>query len=256
MRYQIRLGFPGNQFMFGAVRGVMTAATAHNVEVTNSGTGWDDFNILWCEALNAFERGECTHFAMLHSDIEPEPAWIDKLVAELDRLDAGLVSVPAPIKDNRGLTSSGIGDVNDRWCPLRRFTVREIQGFPETFNADDAGYGGQPLLHNTGCWCCDLRKPEWFETFSSGDLRAMFDFPRHVYRDQKTGKWCSACESEDWYFSRQVFDLGISSYITRKVSLTHRGVQDYPNNKAWGLYEHDEDTRAKWDVDKCLIEST
>src|SRR5262245_56217248 len=49
-----------------------------------------NFNHLWCWALNACHRGErVDYFAMIHGDIEPQPGWLDELVAELEdkRLD-------------------------------------------------------------------------------------------------------------------------------------------------------------------------
>jgi hypothetical protein len=228
------------------VQGVFTASLQrHDVFITNAGTGWDDFNSVWCDALNAAERGEITHFAMLHSDISPDAGWLDVLLDELDRLDADLVSVPSPIKDVRGLTSSGIGNPDNRWSPLRRFTVRELERFPETFDAGDVGYAGLPLLHNTGCWACDLRRPSFFQE-DDGNLVAFFDFPRRVYRAEN-GSWVNACESEDWYFSRMLHNLGASTFITRKVKLCHRGVMDFPNHGNWGTYlAGDENTKALW----------
>jgi hypothetical protein len=219
------------------------------VEITNSGTGWDDFNAVYCTALNSAEQGRCTHFAMLHSDIVPDHGWLDVLLEEMDRTGAHLVSAVAPIKDRRGVTSTGIGNPDNRWGPFRRFTVRELENFPETFNADDAGYPGGILLHNTGCWVADLRKPEFFETDEQGHLRAMFAFPRRVKREPMLNNiWHNACESEDWYYSRQLHDLGCKTYVTRKVKLYHKGSADFPNRGAWGSYlKGDDDTRLYWD---------
>jgi hypothetical protein len=245
-RYSVRLGLPGKSYDWPTIIGIINGSVNHEVAPVNSGNGFDDFNIVWAEALNAAEAGAITHFVMLHSDIGPFGQWIDTLIEEMDRLDADLVSVPAPIKDYRGLTSSGIGDPDDRWNPLRRFTVQEILSLPETFNAEEAGYPGGILLHNTGCWVADLRKPLFFETDENGECLLSFKFPMGVVRGAD-GKFVHQRESEDWYFSRKLYELGAKSYLTRKVKLTHRGPLDFPNFAPFGEFEHDENTRHKWD---------
>lgn len=248
--HKVILGCPGPNYAFGAIEGIIRCSRAgHSVEIANSGTGWDDFNAVYCTALNAAEQGRCTHFAMLHSDIVPDHGWLDVLLAEMDATGAHLVSAVAPIKDRRGVTSTGIGNPKFRWGPFRRFTVRELEVFPETFNADDAGYPGGILLHNTGCWVADLRKPEFFATDEQGHLRASFCFPRRITRELGLGNvWTNTCESEDWYYSRELHDLGCKTYVTRKVKLFHKGSADYPNQGNWGSYLHgDDDTRMYWD---------
>lgn len=247
MGHRVLLAVPGPSFTFGAVCGMFSASlgNAHTVNLANSGNGWDDFNILWTQGLNKAEAGEITHFAMLHSDIAPEPGWLDTLLAEMDARDAHLVSAIAPIKDPRGLTSSGIGIPTWPWNPYRRFTIRELESLPETFDQSEIGAAGYVLLHNTGCWVCDLRKPEFFATREDGSLRAHFDFPRRVYRSEKHG-WQNSAESEDWFFSRQLHDLGARTFITRKVKLTHRGPFDYENTGNWGTLAHDDQLAEIW----------
>ena len=248
VRRRVALGFPGPTLCFGAAKGIMQASLgAHEVVLLNSGTGWDDFNTVWTNALNLFEKGEVTHFAMLHSDIIPDPGWLDILINEMERIHADLVSAVSPIKDVRGLTSCGIGDLSDTWLPYRRFTMREIVEYPETFCITDTLYPDKFLLHNTACWTCDLRNPIFFETDKSGCLKCFFNFPRRAFRGPD-GLWTTACESEDWFFSRQIYMLGAKTFITRKVRLYHKGSTDFPNDRPWGTYEHgDEDTRARWD---------
>lgn len=219
--------------------------TIHELEVQNSGSTWDNFDLLWASALSAARRGEITHFVMLHADVEPELNWLDILLAEMDRMEADMISVVIPIKDPRGVTTCGIGDPNNRWAPWRRFTVRETAAFPPTFSADDTGYPGWPLLHNHGCFAADLRKEVFFRVDQHGTLRAFFDFPRRVY-EKPDGSFALACESEDWYFSRCLYELGAKTFATTKVKLNHAtGSVKYPNFGAWGD-EHDEESRFKW----------
>src|SRR6266404_8904723 len=65
-----------------------------------------NFNRLWCDALNSRGEQGWTHFAMLHSDVEAEPGWLDTLIAEQQRVQADMVSAVIAIKDGRGLTST------------------------------------------------------------------------------------------------------------------------------------------------------
>ncbi len=245
-QYRILLAFPGSDFVFGAIKGVWHATTEHELRVRNHGSVWNNFNQIWAEALNDHSMGNLDIGAMLHADIVPEAGWIDILVDEMERLNADFLSVPAPIKDRRGVTSSGIGDPNNVWEPWRRFTVRELLELPETFNAEDAGYPGGILLHNTGCWIANLDNPLFKETDENGDVIASFKFPRRLYRAED-GTFKPAQESEDWYFSRALHRLGARTFITRKVKLIHSGVAEYPNNEPYGTYFHgDEDTASRW----------
>lgn len=250
-RRQIMLGAPGRGYDWAPIQSLLAASKGHEVGCTNNGNGWDDFNALWARAINAFERGECTHFAMMHSDVAPEANWLDILMMELEDRQADLVSVIIPIKDPRGLTSSGIMDPDDRWGPYRRFTMREVQNLPQTFSAEDARHlGAAPelgrhLLHNTGCWVCDLRNPLFREVDAEGALRCWFDFPTRVVRHATAG-WVHLRESEDWFFSRKIAELGARTYLTRRVALSHIGGYGFGNQNPWGDYESDKDTQHKW----------
>jgi hypothetical protein len=247
-RRKVMLAAPGKGFSWGAVSGISQSSLgAHEVTARNNSNGWDDFNALWAQALNAYEGGEITHFAMLHSDVEPSPGWLDVLIGELERLDAHMVSTAIPLKDIRGLTSCGLGDKDNPWGAFRRFTMWEIMELPETFGIEDTPHPDKVLLHNTGCWVCDLRKPLFFETDERGRLKCFFDFPTGVTRGPDH-QWMNLRESEDWYFSRQLHALGARTFITRKIPLSHRGDAQFPNWRGWGTYMNgDDDTRAKWD---------
>lgn len=245
-RYKVSLGLPGTSFIFGTLQAIGQSSRDHDVTVDPACAVACNFNRLWANALNLFEVGEITHFAMIHADVTPEPYWLDKLIEEMDRLNASLVSAAVPIKDSRGLLSCGIGDLDDPWVPLRRVTMREAMKLPETFGAEDFGYPGEMLLHNNGCWVADLRYKEFFQTDSDGNLIPYFRFPERIRRDSN-GRWGNVGESEDWYFSRMLHELGLrNTYVTRKVKLTHRGFVDYCNWEAWGQFENDENTAHKW----------
>lgn len=245
-RHQVLLGFPGGNMHYGAHKGLTHATLgAHDVTEEQSGMGWDDMNRLWCYALNQAHRGKYTHFAMLHSDILPSPGWIDLLIDELDERDGDLISAIAALKDENGLTSCGIGNSDDPWNAHRRFTMTELMEMPETFDVSQTPHPDKYLLHNTGCWVADLRKPLWRTTDAHGRLVADFSFPIQG-RMQPDGYIVHERESEDWHFSRMIAGLGAKTLATRRVSTIHFGQKGFRNDHKWGVMEHDEATRPRW----------
>lgn len=188
------------------------------------------FNHLWCSALN--QREAFTHFAMLHSDVEPEPFFLDVLVAEMRAVGADLLSVVTPIKTHHGLTSTAIDEEDDLYRP-RRLTMAEIFALPETFSSKDLG--GKPLLVNTGCWICRLDLP-WIE-----ELRFTVQ-DRIVRRD---GKLVAETVSEDHFFSREFARQGGKVFATRKVKVSHYGLVPFVNFRAWGSWTTDQVAEAR-----------
>jgi hypothetical protein len=252
-QHSVYLAVPGNTCCWGTVVGVVHATARHDVQPDQRGVGFsgeEDFNLCWCEAINLFEAGEITHFAMLHGDLDLDPSqrWLDILLDEMDAHGAALVSAAVPLKDTRGLTSSGIADLENPWEPWRRFTLREIwHELPATFDNVHAGYPDRPLLHNTGLWVCDLRYPEFRAVNPDGELDIYFRFPTRAIRNAE-GRWVHQRESEDWEFSRQLWLRGLRrTYITRRVRVTHQGSACFTNHGPWGSYrDGDEETAAKW----------
>jgi hypothetical protein len=179
------------------------------------------FNLLWSQALDAFDKGEITHFAMLHDDVLPMNGWLDVLLTDLEWLEADIVSAVVPIKDGRGLTSTAIESGND-WNP-RRLTLKEVFEREETFT-DPA------ILLNTGCWVCDLSRP-WCDKvcFRQQDRIA-----------KREGGRSAETISEDWDFSRQVrANGGTRLFATRKVQLDHDR-PEFTNRLVWGEWQTDQ----------------
>jgi hypothetical protein len=203
------------------------------------------FNHLYAQALSARKNHGVTHFAMLHTDVAPEPNWVDKLWEEIETRQADLVSAVMPIKSQLGLTVVAL-DRPDPWMP-RRLTMREIMQLPETFarqDTIDAGLNpeGYRLMVGTGCWICDLRKP-WVDVADDkGCLKCYFTV-RDQIRLEEDGKYFVGVQPEDWNFSRMVQDVQPNAKIlaTRKVSLNHMGEGAYSNQTAWGQWQHDRD---------------
>lgn len=208
-----------------------------------------NFNALWADALNFGAEKRFSHFVMIHTDINPGLWWLEMLLEEITKQDAALVSVASAIKDPRGLTSSGVGDPNDRWRPYRRFTVQELTDtLPETFTAEDIGYGDKYLLHNHGLMIVDLRKPVWQQMRKDGHKApAFFVYDEEVYFNPKTEKWERRVESEDWYFSRMLAQTGAKTCITNRIKNIHHGGWIFLNWGKWGTYDNgDDDTADKW----------
>jgi hypothetical protein len=254
---RVLIGFPGSSMPIEVAHSLYCSTHDGNPVLVPAKGNWLTFNALWTTALNYFESGDITHFAMLHHDIAAGVGWLDVLMQEMAEKKADLVSVVVPLKDARGVCSSGIGDPDDPWEIYRRITARELTvgawevpgsglvEFPETFDAADLGYPGMPLMHNNGLWLADLSAPAFHATDELGNLRAMFQFPSQVYR-AADGKWHVRGESEDWYFSRQLHLLGAKTYLTRKLKVSHLGGGSYCNFEAWGTSAQDEDTAGKW----------
>lgn len=251
--YKVMLACPGGKFLRCTLDGISQASLgAHDVFLgPGSTTGFDDMPMQWTSALNSAHMGNITHFAMLHSDVQPCPGWIDLLIDELEARDADMISTVLPIKDGCGVTSCGVGDIDDPWRAYRRFTMREIVEFPETFGIEDTPHPDRYLLHNTGCWVADLRKPIWRLADDEGCLRIYLDFPVRGKINDK-GIVIHERESEDWNFSRRMAACGARTFATRKVTAQHFGYFPFGNAAPWGSYrEGDEGTASKWREAVC-----
>lgn len=194
------------------------------------------FNSLWCAAATLRARGTpISHFAMLHSDVEPSPAWLSVLMEELEATGADVISAVVPIKSGHGLTSTAVGRPGDPWNPAFRLTMRQVMRLPETFSAADLGLPDRPLLVNTGCWACRF-DPEW-----------IYDFPGFTIRDRlirfetpEGPQYRAEVEPEDWAASRWWHARGLKVLATRKVSVNHHGRAAFGNDSAWGDRDHDD----------------
>ncbi len=213
------------------VAALLTASTRHFplVQMECASLLAYNFNRLWSECLNLRNEKTVTHFAMLHADIGPDPGWLDVLMDEMEATGADIMSAIAPIKDGRGLTSTGVLDPKDFRMPprVRRLTLKEIHALPhDTFDAAGAGFPDHQFAINTGCWLARLDRP-WVE-----------EFPGFTILDQimKMPGWghMPLVFSEDWYASQWWATHGVKVMATRKVKLTHVGSNYFRNDTPWG----------------------
>ena len=197
-------------------------------------------NVLWCSALNHRKDQSLDWFAMLHSDVIPAENWLDTLIDEADEHGADFISALVPIKDGRGLYSTGMGDPADPFRIFSRITTRQAAhpDFPTTFDAErlrvvlealpeplrvippfDA-----PLLINTGCCAVRLDR-EWVE-------HVYFESFDHIRLEG--GIWKPYVVPEDWVFSRKIAAEGGRVFATRAVPTIHMGSARYRSDEVWG----------------------
>ena len=248
-RYKIFLGLPhSGSVMEGAARGAWLPSKNHEVSVLTHSTSLlaAGFNHLFCTALNKYNAGEITHMAFLHADIHPQDYWLDVLVDEMDRLSADFISVVSPIKDNRGITSTAIGKFGYPWSPIQRLTMRQLMEMPETFDITNTDFPEHVLLHNSGCWLADLRSPVYQQEDENHRNMVFFTIRDRVLK--RDNLWQYDVASEDWEFSRRLYEQGAKTYCTRKVALGHIGYCEFRNDHAWGEEEKDEQCRSLWEA--------
>lgn len=247
---KVLLGVPSSgQISEASAQASWLPSLLHQVDRIPSCLSGPNFNACWVTAMNAGMRGHYCYFAMMHTDLgvveETEgKRWVDILVEELEAHQAAFISVPMAIKDHRGLTSSGIGNPENRWNPWKRFTVRELETFPETFGIEDTDEPGRFLLHNHALCLFDLRWLGWYLPNRDGTARAVFNFTEKI--ELVEGVWARYQDSEDWAFSRCLWEMGARTVITRKIKTIHQGGMNYANWGEGGIWERDEDTRSQW----------
>ena len=138
-----------------------------------------------------------------------------------------------PLKDRRGLTSTGVM-LPGSMGRTRRLTLREAHALPTVFGVSEARAGlaiDDPfavLLINTGLLVVRLDRP-WVERFPG--FQNGYD---GVHRGPD-GRWRAGCFSEDWTFSAWCAGNGVKTLATTAVRCVHHGHDgDYPNGPAWG----------------------
>ncbi len=247
----LALPLNGGGGLDGGTAGAAYATASRKRDViiakAHSSAGIMNFNNLLCASINERASEGATWMAMLHSDIIPEPWWLDVLIAEAEAYDADLMSAVVAIKDQRGLTSTAISNPANPWAPWMRITQTQVlhEDFPATFDIDAAraALANLPeglrvatppdayLQVNMGCFVYRLDRPwvtqVWFDT-------------RDEIRLGSNGRWDAVFEPEDWRFSRRVAELGGRVFATRKVKNIHKGGWDYHSDVKWG-YKIDHD---------------
>jgi hypothetical protein len=186
------------------------------------------FNKLWCQALNERAQWGLTHFAMHHADIAAAPGWLDTLLDEMEKVGADVLSAVIPIKDQRGLTTTGVRDPNGG--RIRRFTLREVEKLPPTFSVFDTPFPHEWLMVNTGLFVARITEP-WAE-------EVCFNIIDAILKDDD-GQFKARALSEDWNFSGWCARKGLKVFATRAVPVGHFGKACYGNDQPWDDWEID-----------------
>lgn len=212
----------------------------HEVQISASGMSLlaMNFNGGWAAALNS--RPGVDYFCMHHSDIGVGPdaaGWLDYMIEELHKADADVLSVVVPIKDTRGLTSTGLLRREGGKHEHRRLQMKELEKLPDTFDVGDVGelFGEydtvvSPILTvNTGLWVCRFDKP-WVED-------VCFTIKDKIGRNED-GTFTAHVWPEDWNFSEWCYDKGLRVVANKKVPVGHRGGTVFSSRARWGQ-DHD-----------------
>ncbi len=234
MKPKIFIAIPHSGTLCEGIVSATVHATRNLFGVAPAGFGCltHNFNRLWCQALNMRLSEEFTHFAMIHSDVTPQPYWIDTLLEEMEVTGADVVSAVVAIKNDRGLTSTGIGKP-DSWA-VRRLTLTEVHALPYTFSIDDIQHeSGEYLAINTGCWIADITRP-WVDDFPGFSVQNMIGRDPH-------GAFHAVFFPEDWEFGRWLAEQGRRVFATTQVSTIHHGNRGYSSETAWGTMKTDEE---------------
>lgn len=255
-----------DQRMYGGTATAVMMPTEGKVDVTTMfGDGSSlshNFNQLWSRALMLHDLGEVQYFAMIHSDIAPETFWLDKLLTEMKRVDADVISAVSPFRDGSKMTSTAVGKPGYPWAPVLRFFVQQCeQGFPPTFGQADIEvwldkveregeakdewgepitFEGDksvyPLLINTGCMLIRLDRPWVKEQSDDGTLAFNWEVATRIVAEPASAHpsgagipegtktlYRSCFEPEDWKASRFWHKRGVRVFATTAVQLEHFG---------------------------------
>jgi hypothetical protein len=176
--------------------------------------------------------------AILHSDVDPEPNWIDALIHIAESHLADFVSAVVPIKDDRGVTSTAIAGTSNTGC-FARLTQSQVRhpSFPDTFGIMEAAEAlcqlpnelrvvNCPrifLLANTGCMIYRIAHWRPGVKFSNEDDIAVVG-----------GRVEAVWQSEDWFFSRSIAERGGKVLATKSLRVRHWGTMAFDSHSIWG----------------------
>ncbi|MDE2100059.1 MAG: hypothetical protein KGL39_22585 [Patescibacteria group bacterium] len=169
------------------------------------------FNSLWCQALNTRAEHHWTHFVMIHADIDPEYGWLTKLLDEMDRVGADVISAVVPIKDMTGDSSTAVLDPVRK--DVRRLNERDLEQLPATFDGSHFR-PDETLLVNTGLLAVRFDDP-WVE-------HCWFEIVDRIEK-LPDGTFEPRGMSEDWNFSQQCKALRKRVFATQIIGLKHIG---------------------------------
>lgn len=184
------------------------------------------FNNLWKDALNLRADG-CTHFAMIHSDVEADDWWLDTLWDIIHERNADMVSAVISLKDGEQNTSTGIQAREGG--QIRKLNFKEVWKLPETFSARDVDPTGNSVLAlNTGLWIADIHKP-WVDEKVGNEL--VFSWTSRGGIRYVNGEYESWVHSEDYIVTPELGRRGCVMLATKAVTPGHWGWVRFGSDK-------------------------
>jgi hypothetical protein len=191
-----------------------------------------NWNCLWLEALEGREKYGYTDFCMFHADVAADAGCVDTLKDLQIEYNADVISCVIPIKDPRGLTSTGLRELGPPPFKARRLTMKEIFTAPETFSIKDfPSKQNICLAVNNGLWMIDITKP-W------ADKMPPFQSVYTWHYSKTKGRMVN-WHSEDWLHSGWFAENNLKVFATRKIGVEHEGKIVYSNKSVWGIWETD-----------------
>jgi hypothetical protein len=198
-----------------------------------------NWNCLWLECLEGREKYGYTDWCMFHSDVAADAYCVDTLKDLQIKYNADVISCVIPIKDPRGLTSTGLRELGPPPFKARRLTMKEIFTAPETFSIKDfPSKQNICLAVNNGLWMADITKILPGDTIPWADKMPPFQSV-YTWHTSKDGKRMVNWHSEDWLHSGWFAEQGLRVFATRKIGIEHEGKIVYNNKSVWGIWETD-----------------
>ncbi len=177
------------------------------------------FNTLWGVALDKRDKGEATHFAMQHNDVEPPAWWLDDLYGVMRVRNVACVSANIGIKHHeRTEVSAGVANRADKF-DRRRFSFDDLAKLPVTFGNSHVSIG-EYVLPNTGLMLIDMRSPAWddFVFTQDGEFGRTPDGSREF-----------KFQPEDWEMGRYMTERNIPYVCTSIIHVRHHGPDTWDN---------------------------
>lgn len=201
-----------------------------------------NFNSLWCDILNKRKQFGIDYFCMIHSDIDVQQEyWLDDMVQICEQNHCDVLSVVSPIKDSRGLLSTGVWDTQEK-VMKSRLTMAQLSKLPDVFDivdvlslysADKVRDFHLKLAVNTGLML--VKVEDWCEKIH---FRIKDYIVKTTFEDGSV-EFVPQFISEDWLFSADVQQLGKVVKATKVIKIEHIGKYGYPNYGLWGELQED-----------------
>ena len=181
--------------------------TGQSLLANSFNLGWQGF-LAGTSDPNEANGGPYDYFLLIASDVEPSSNFLHVMVEELEQGKWDALSAVVAIKDNRGMTSTAVGQISNRWTEARKLTMTEVDQLPETFGVNEClqfldwkkgNCFDKLLAHPEERWQCDLcllantgllliKTADWCWEFPGFEIRDQF-YEWHKKDKDDPGRW-------------------------------------------------------------------